>query len=202
MLKYFSRTIIFLAEINNLIEDKFFYEKFGVKISNLLDSYIIFSSRSGDNVAQYQMANTKVIESLDNILEMFEELKYLNLIRYSPLFLQAQKNLLEFKLELKEYGNKLPKFKSESVETKELEKQTDQKSTIGNIIKKNPKLNQSKKRILEFIRNSPNTRTKDIISEFNALSDRTVKRNLTDLLRTGLIKKRIDSKAVYYYASE
>lgn len=202
MLKYFSRTIILLAEINNLIQDKFFYDKFSAKISSLLDSYIIFSSISGDRVAQYRVAHTRVIETINNILEMFDDLKYLSLIKVSPLFLQVQKNLLEFKLELKGQGNKLPEFKSENVETKEQEQPTSKKSITENIIKKNPKLNQSKKKILEFIKSSPNIRTKDIISEFNALSDRTVKRNLTDLLRTGLIKKRIDSKAVYYYASE
>ena len=69
-------------------------------------------------------------------------------------------------------------------------------------ITKNSNLTESKKRILEYIKSYPNTRTKDIIYEFSALSDRTVKRNLTDLIKSGLVRKRVDNKAVYYYLSE
>ena len=65
-----------------------------------------------------------------------------------------------------------------------------------------PKINPNKKKILDFIKSFPNTRTKDIIYEFNSISDRTVKRNLTELAREGLIRRKVDNKAVYYYASE
>lgn len=202
-----------MAKLGNLIEDKFFYDKFDSKIHKLLTSYIIFSStdgfislklrEGGDSVAQYKISCEKFIENVDGVLEMLEELKYLNLVELSPLFLQNQKNLLAIKLELREKRDKIKEPASLVVVGEQHEKQVSREEiSPENIIKKSTKLNQSKKKILEFIKLSPNIRTKDIISEFNALSDRTVKRNLTDLLRTGLIKKRVDSKAVYYYVSE
>ena len=99
-------------------------------------------------------------------------------------------------------NKKLTGSKADNNKTYKQEVKSDQKVIPVNSARRNFKLNKSKKKILEFIKSYPNIRTKDIITEFNVLSNRTVKRNLTDLLRTGLIKKRVDNKAVYYYSSD
>ncbi|HEY4504223.1 MAG TPA: hypothetical protein VJI73_00440, partial [Candidatus Paceibacterota bacterium] len=78
----------------------------------------------------------------------------------------------------------------ENYKNKNLNRHRPERGTKG--------LNPSKQKILEFIKSYPNTRTKDIINEFNALSDRTVKRSLTELMQIGLLKKKIENKAVYY----
>jgi len=184
-LNNFIRTIILLAKLNNLIRDKFFYDKLGEKISELTASYI-----------EHNGSFEKISVNIDSILEMMDSLRYLNLARVSPLFLQVQKNLLILKLQAKKSKNKFPVYEPKSIGSPTLDLQKGRTSVTR---KKSLELNQSKKKILEFIRSYPNIRTKDIITEFNALSDRTVKRNLTDLLRTGLVKKRVDNKAVYYY---
>lgn len=61
--------------------------------------------------------------------------------------------------------------------------------------------NKTQEQILEFVKRVPECRPKDIIGEFNALSQRTVKRSLKELSEMGLIvKKTNEDKAVYYSA--
>jgi Fe2+ or Zn2+ uptake regulation protein len=71
---------------------------------------------------------------------------------------------------------------------------------IQNIKPKNLRESSNKERIFNFIKHSPNSRTKDIIEEFNILSERTVKRNLKDLATEGLVRKFAKNKGVYYSA--
>jgi hypothetical protein len=185
---------ILLSRIRNSVKDKFFLSKLSARIYSFVSAFIIFLSSSGDSVAQRELSQ-KLITATDNILETFEYLEHLNILRLSPLSLRVSKELLSVKLYLLqeiEKPNPAEPRKEVPVVQKISENQT----------KNNFKLNQSKQKILNFIRSFPNTRTKDIIQEFNVLSDRTVKRNLTELLHSGVIQKRVDNKAVYYYASE
>ena len=64
----------------------------------------------------------------------------------------------------------------------------------------NLKESSNKERIFNFIKRSPNSRTKEIIDEFNILSERTVKRNLKELTTEGLVRKLAKDKGVYYSA--
>lgn len=198
----FTATIILLARICNLVGDKFFYDKFENKMRILLEDSIFLFGRGGDSVAQRQVLNERVLKSLNDVLEIIDELEYLSFLKASPLILEARKNLLLLKFEAVKSGGELINISAKKPEKHAEEKQMDDQIAQAKPVRKNLRLNQSKKKILEFIKASPNTRTKDIISEFNAMSDRTVKRNLTDLLHSGFIKKRVDNKAVYYYASE
>ena len=56
----------------------------------------------------------------------------------------------------------------------------------------------NKDKILSLIKRRNKIRAKDIIGEFNDISDRTVKRTLKDLADNGLIRKEEINKAVYY----
>lgn len=60
------------------------------------------------------------------------------------------------------------------------------------------KLTETQENILEFVRREPDCRTKDVISQFSALSQRTIKRGLKELNEDGRIVKRTDGVAVYY----
>ena len=64
--------------------------------------------------------------------------------------------------------------------------------------KKEEYLSGNKQKILNYIKRSPNSRTRDIIYEFSVLSERTVKRNLKELVGEGLVKKFSKDNAVYY----
>jgi hypothetical protein len=199
--KDFTQLIAFLSRIQIHIKDSFFAHRFLKKIEHLTAAYIDFKisgSGEGHSVAQYN-ASKDMKFSLDTLIDLVEYLNKLNLANTTSL-LQAQKYLLEANIELtrqiKELATALESIKETGTE-KEIISAPVKKSQP----KEKPKnfsLNESKSKILEFIKNNPDVRTKDIIKEFNSLSDRTVKRNLTELIKEGIISKRTENKAVFY----
>jgi DeoR/GlpR family transcriptional regulator of sugar metabolism len=56
----------------------------------------------------------------------------------------------------------------------------------------------NKDQIFNYIKKTPDIRTKEVMTEFSALSGRTVKRNLKELIDEGFLKKKSDGVAVYY----
>lgn len=202
----FIRTLIFLAKLHNLVKAKFFADKLETKINNFSASFLDFSiNKKEEPVAQYYISKERSLAAVDSLVDVFKELKYLNLVSDPPLLLHIESNLLTIKLEI--LKDKIKSSLDQNRESTSKNFHTAIKrnnQTPSSIIVKEDhlKMTENKKKILEYIKSFPNTRTKEIIHEFNVLSNRTVKRNLTDLLRAGLVKKRIDNKAVYYYASE
>jgi len=201
--KKFIRSIILLVSARNLVKDDFFYNKFTDKIFNFGSSLLSLQERGKQaDVAQYKLFVEKCFSDINDFGDILKELRYLNLMNNSPLMLEIEHSLLDVRFEI------LKSFRGVKERDGEVKNNTAQtqvyndKPAIRIKPKKSGGLNDSKKKILEYIKSYPNTRTKDIIYEFNALSGRTVKRNLTDLIRVGLVKKRIDNKAVYYYANE
>lgn len=200
----FIKTILLLAKIQNLIKDDFFLNKFNSKMYNFSLSFLELTDKGNINVAQYQVLLERQIASTDSLRDVLKEFQYLKIVKNDLLLLQTELSLLDIKLEICK-KKKVP-ISDDNIEVnsspyKQKLKQENIK-IIKTVPKKTNKLTSSKKNILDFIKSYPNTRAKDIVYEFNALSGRTVKRNLTDLLSAGLVKKRIDNKAVYYYASE
>lgn len=61
-------------------------------------------------------------------------------------------------------------------------------------------ISKNKEAILDFIRHTPRARARDIVDGFHELSERTVRRNLRELIESGLVQKRSEQKAVYYFA--
>ena len=197
---YLVDTLISVAELHNATEDKFFSDKLRNKLYTLLSNSVNWLSRNQQDIVQHRILYERVGTDIDGLLEVLDNICYINLVGSFPLFLGVQKKLLTLKLQIiKKEDDVRDKLNTDNQFEVKQEKETNKKFKIEKVVIKNINLNQSKKRIFDFIKAVPNTRTKDIISEFNALSDRTVKRNLTDLLHAGLIKKRIDNKAVYYY---
>jgi len=193
MKQNFIRTLTALIKIQNDIMDRFFLDKFKERVNNFSEDVIAVL---GDkNIAQYYY--WKIKSDIDNVFRDLEMFQYLKFLKKSPLLLQAMKELLQLKLEVvkiiiskSKLNIPIKKFGLQKTEA------ANRKSTKIDI--SNMELNDSKKKILEFIKIYPNKRTKDIIDEFSVLSIRTVKRNLTELLQAGLVKKRTDSKASYY----
>ena len=205
----FTETLILIAEFFPHLKDDFFIKKLRARLVIFVYGYIRFRSREDSaDVAQYYIVE-KLISDTDAILELFELINHLKVIKEITPLLLANQSLLALKLEFVKIKNNL----SINLEKKEnnvpiVAPKSDNKNQASstntavsqkNILKKH-ELNPNKEKILNFIKKSPNTRTKDIIHEFNALSDRTVKRNLGELLRVGLINKKIENKAVYYSA--
>lgn len=205
---YFIKTVILLAKIQNLAKDDFFAEKLYQKICNFsLTFFGLVTEKGRGNIVQYNIQKEKYFAGINALLDVLKEFKYFNFVAETPLLLEAERNLLVLKLEILKNSGKKEFMIGNHEEPPQPIKQTisaENMEIAGFEPKENYKLqmNLSKKKILDFIKSFPNTRAKDIIYEFNTLSNRTVKRNLTDLLKAGLLRKRIDNRATYYYVSE
>ena len=198
MLNNFIKTLTFLIKLNNQIEDGFLGNKLNIKINNLAKNFIHYSIENKEGAAEYTSYFYHLSTSIDNLIEIIEDIPHLGLLKSSPLLLEVEKYLLLIKLDIMKRNQHFSSNKYT-----ENKKAGFVKNSVGVKVNNKPiKLNQSKLKILNFIKSYPDTRTKDIINEFSALSDRTVKRNLMELLKTGMIKKKIDNKATYYSHAE
>lgn len=206
MFKKLVKTLILLIEARNLITDEFFKNKLEDKILYLSENFLKLkmTEKNGD-IYSLKSVIERFLDNISSFMENLEELSYLNLLDNNPLLLKAEISLLELKLiALKiinniDYGKK--EIKIESVVGNNYVGRDKMTSTVKGP-KEDSELTETKKKILNFVKSYPNSRTKDIIYELNTISGRTVKRNLMDLLKVGFIKKRVDNKAVYYYASD
>ena len=200
-IKYFTKIIIMLVVLRNLVKDKFFLVKLDSKTHRLIESFLdLMVNEDKSDVAQYEIIFQEFADCIETTMELINDLRYLNLIEYSPLlYLRLEKNLLALKLRFLKGVNNTRVFELKTVKRAESQYNNSEEITRPKL-KNNEvtKLNQNKEKILNFIKSYPNKRTKEIIYEFNAISDRTVKRSLNELLRAGLIKKRVESKASYY----
>lgn len=190
-LKDFINSIIFLVKLFGGLKDKFLAQKLYDKTSGFIAGYIKFSNSKGDNVAQYS-AFLELKNATNGLLDIIDYLEYSKLVPTTPL-LYARRNLLDLKLNLvRSYQQSIPKVAPKPKESK------PSFVVSKNIQPRNLKDNSTKERIFNFIKRSPNSRTKEIIEEFNILSERTVKRNLKELITEGLISKLAKDKGVYY----
>ncbi len=187
-----TSTFISCAELSFYIEDAFFKEKLFSKMSALLSGYTVRDAAA-------------INIQLDGLLELLDYGEHCGLIK-KEFILFPRKNLLELKLEfIKEKTSQREVGENESVVV------PGEKITGHQKIQEPPPVfrdtkpmryrsSPNKDKILDFIRKSPSARTKEIIDQFETMSGRTVKRNLAELNRDGLIKKKFEDRAVYYYS--
>jgi len=178
------------------------------------------------NVAQFshvvqreyvaQRGHKDLLNSINNILDYLEHLAHISKDNTTPL-LVAQRNLLKFKLHILQKSKIVKKAKEESETslTSDVQRPFDvanfpsevpvtasvaiSKSVLSAQRKNNFGTGTSnKEQIFNYIKKTPDIRTKEIMSEFSALSGRTVKRSLKELTDEGFLKKRSDGAAVYY----
>ena len=192
-------SLLACAEIFLHLKDKFFKEKLSFKLSELLSEYISPNKNSIQDL----------IKKVTEILELFEYIKYVGVAK-NEYFLQAELRLLKFKLLLiRSRGSEVENKKNLSNQIFQNKITTQGPNTPITSSDKKPshssnndnfyRLNPNKEKILNFIKDSQQVRTKDVIDRFNLISDRTVKRNLAELIRNGLIRKKLENRAVYYY---
>lgn len=177
--KNFINTVIFVSRIFAGLKDKFLARKLYDKLSGFISAYVA-QSRDGD-----------IKVAADSLLELLDYLEHSKITAATPL-LYARRNLLAFKLQL---------IRVQPEKLQIVEKERKAASPAAPKIKKEVNLSGNKEKILNYIKRSPDSRTKDIVYEFNILSDRTVKRNLKELVSEGLVKKVSKNKAVYYHIS-
>ena len=173
--KNFINTVIFVSRIFSGLKDKFLARKLYDKLSDFVSAY----------VAQSQDGDIKV--ATDFLLELLDYLEHSKIVAATPL-LYARRSLFAFKLQLIRTQPEQPIVEKERAASPAAPK-----------IKKEINLSGNKEKILNYIKHSPDSRTKDIIYEFSVLSERTVKRNLKELVSEGLVKKSSKDNAVFYH---
>ncbi len=194
-LKNFTNSIIFLVKLFAGLKDKFLAQKLYDKISGFIVGYIkLFNSKEEDSETVSHNITAKDLKNiLDGLLELLDYLEHSKLSSTTPL-LYARKNLLNFKLDL---------IKLHHQPIQSVSKPKENKPPVlvpRNVQSRNLKESSNKEKIFNFIKHSPNSRTKEIIEEFSILSERTVKRNLKELTIEGLVRKFAKDNGVYYLA--
>ena len=195
--KTFHRTSVSLARLLFGVKDPYFMRKVFEKSENLTRSYVNFEKGVGES---FMTNRDGLISVINEIADLCDYVEHLKLSPNSPL-LVLRKNVLLFKLQILKQGKK----SDDAVVMSEKKKAEPKKSAIVSgpvlIREKDKKIEGNRQKILDFVRRFPNTRTKEVIDEFNVLSVRTVKRSLKGLVDDGLLQKRIEANAVFYFPS-
>jgi hypothetical protein len=192
-LKNFINSIIFLVKLFAGLKDKFLAQKLYDKISGFIAGYIrlVNSKEEEDETMSHNIIAVEFKNSINDLLEFLDYLEHSKSVSTTPL-LYARKNILNFKLDLL-------KLHHQPIQTVPKSKENKPPVPIPkNTQLRNLKESSNKEKIFNFIKHSPNSRTKEIIEEFNILSERTVKRNLKELTTEGLVRKFAKDKGVYY----
>lgn len=195
----FIDTVIFLVKLFNGLEDKFMAEKLYEKLEGFVSSYIKFSNpekggRDSGNVAQ--SSKTKDLSnSIMSLLDFLDYLEHTNLTSTTPL-LYSRRNLLDLKLYL--LKRNIESVQEPPVKIKEEKVRITTNKSLSTVRSEALKENSNKERIFDFIKRSPSVRTRDIVDQFSVLSERTVKRNLKELIESGFLNKQTKDNAVYY----
>lgn len=178
-----------------IIEDRFFKLKLYGGLINLGEAHINY------NVAQSKDKETyfKFKNCILNFIEILDYIAHSNKELDAPLS-QLKRRVILLNLKVLKSINKQrnPYSQKETEEVPGLEKLKSVKSMIVDSVASRSKSISSKDKILDFIRKTKKIRTKDLVEQFSAFSQRTVKRNLKELIGEGVIKREEDERAVYY----
>ena len=180
------RLLAALSAVHQSITDSFFAGRFAKKMENLISAYLENKKKAEETgyVAQYRLLKT-----IESLIESIEELKHLKLSRELPLSL-AHDRLLRYNLDCLKN-----KISQPAMEEKALSKSAERKSMPS------APLSGNAEKIFSFVKSASRARAKDIIDEFSVLSERTVKRSLRELIRTGALKKFSEDRVRYYSVS-
>ena len=197
-----KKLISITVSVSNLvsnIRDVFFAKKLRMRLGALLDSYLEFYRTN--NVAQYNSQDSylKLKNELNNLEELVEHIIYSEIYEQTPL-LVLKRRICRFKLSVLrglKSRESFPRIKEEK-RILEIKKPEFIVQQIPDLPKLDPV--SSKEKILNFIKKSKKIRTKDLVEEFSAYSERTVKRNLKDLTDQGVVKKEIADRGAVYYS--
>lgn len=193
--KSFINTVILTAKIFPGLKDKFLARKLYDKLSDFVLIFSKAGDKAGGNVAQSNRED--LVTATNSLLEMLDYLEHSKAVAPTPL-LYARRNLLALKLQLIRIVEKPNIIEKEKKGVSPAIPKINLCSDLGSR-EKETSAGGNKEKIFNYIKRSPNSRTKDIVYEFSILSKRTVKRNLKELVDSGLLKKVAKNKAVYYH---
>ncbi len=185
--RLFVQTVAAIFQARQEVTDLFFQHRVTECIQAVLETHIqccLFE----DSSSRLQ-AYLRALRQTDTL---FEEVAYLR--KGDPIaFAAARERILVYiRTVLQEVKRKpllravVPLSKTESPK--------------NNVLPAKQTLPTTPQKILDFVRQAPERRAKEIVDEFSALSGRTVKRGLKELSEKGLIVRKEQNNAVYYSA--
>lgn len=170
LINKFSVALIFLARLFSLLSDPFYLKRLYLKNQKLIKFFV---REEGD-----------LIKSLDDMLELIDEIAYLKLCE-SYSVLQAKKYVLEFKSGVL----KINRGEQKKV-IEEPQKAKKEKITF--------KPDSNKGQIFSFIKQKKVVRIKEVVDNFSDMAKRTILRNLKELTDAGFLHRENGNKGVYH----
>ena len=187
--------IFYGSKLTSILEDRFFKRKLYRGLIDLTESYISFNvaqSRSKETYSKFKNCLFDFIEILDYIEHSNNELQ-------SPLLQLKRRAIVLNLLVIKDFKKQHDAhYQREASKFFDIDKLNFSKSAPFEDNSSKRWSTSSKDKILDFIRKTKKTRTRDLIEQFSAFSERTVKRTLKELTDNGILKREEDEKAVYY----
>lgn len=194
--KLFLQMMTSLFQAEQSVADLFFKNRLKEEIEQTLDRHIQYLA------CQSKETQQEYIRSLKGADKFLQEIIYVEKGDVVQLAI-ARERVLEY---LHDFFRGIVNTKHTSTEIEMMVKSAEPapRSLVSNIpvikktIRGKGRLTETQENILEFVRREPECRTKDIVNQFSALSQRTVKRGLKELSEDGKIIKKIEGGAVYY----
>ena len=190
-IKKFTAAIVFSSRMSGHIQDPVFLKKLYQSLGDLSKAHALFL---GEENAHHR---SELLHCAQRIMDNIDYCEHLGLVPSVPL-LQTRQALLQF---VEIFSSKKHKTSSDTEASRRASSKIPPHKNTEEVSDE-PRLSDTQEKIFEFIRKSPNVRAKDIIDGFGLLSDRTVKRSLKELINSGLIKKKEENRAVYYFPAE
>ncbi|MEK9157922.1 MAG: DeoR family transcriptional regulator [Patescibacteria group bacterium] len=189
--KLFIETLTALFQAHGSVDDLFFKNRLGEAIGSLLESYIYIKDKGGHD------SHVRSCKEMSNILEAVIYIK-----KGNPIYLAVAHERVLYYLQsvLTIWSRKEEKILPENQNLELISIPKEEVFQEKSPRLENRKRNKSIDKILEFVKRTPEARTRDIVEQFSALSERTVKRSLKELNEEGLIVRKSDKGAVYYSA--
>ncbi len=196
--KLFVRVMTSLFQVQQSVADLFFKNRLNEETQNILEKHIQFQTRPLEEI------RPEYIRSLKNLVKVLQEIAYLEKGEAVQLALSQEQVLRYLHNIIKGMRNikQIPAKTEATIKPIGLALQPLVVQPAVQIVQRRHRsrkeLSETQEKILEFVRQIPDRRTKDVVNQFSALSPRTVKRGLKELSEDGRIVKRIESGAVYY----
>lgn len=198
----FAKCSRLLSGISLKIGDSFFSELFKKESDKLLAEFVTFLKIEGEagiarsgKIAQYenrvaQYCRQQLTFQIKNILNLLNILKYLNLTEpVSPLLLEKNLLLLELSV-LNSSADRSPELKVGGIIPETSKKQNKIRSGLS----------ETHDRILELIETGGKVQNSEIFGRLPEISKRTLKRKLSELIKSSAITRHTEGKKVFYMA--
>jgi len=202
LIRQFISFVVVAAKLVLQVQDAFFSERINKKLVGTINTFVDFlilkrgTIQTEQYVAQYMSSRKDFLQILNDFNELLGEIEHIKIVSHTPLLI-TKRSLLALELKFLLASKKIH-IKEQKQEVRHEQVRKPDSSVRVSRKKSSHRLNINQESIIDFIRVYKDVRTKDIIDNFSEMSERTVKRNLKELVHHGLIQKRLEDRSVFY----